>query len=225
MYFWFFEARKNASSAPLSMWLSGGPGVPSTNAALAENGPCKVLEDSKTTELNAWSWNEKSNLLYIDQPLQVGYSYDYLVNGTIDEVKTPFQYKPANFLAGVPETNLTFLTGTFASQQPYNAPNTSVVAASFIYDFMQPWMQEYALELFSTNSNTDLTTGSPNTNLLPTASASGASLMVATTVPTLPRTSCSKTILSPRARPTILLFHFTSTPSDLSTRVSTSIPK
>lgn len=145
MYFWFFEARKNPSSAPLSIWLSGGPGVPSTNAALGENGPCTILEDSKTTRLNAWSWNEKANLLYIDQPLQVGFSYDYLVDGTINEVATPFQYKPANFSVGVPETNLTFLTGTFASQQLYNAPNTSVVAATFIYDFMQPWVQEYDL--------------------------------------------------------------------------------
>lgn len=212
MYFWFFEARKNASSAPLSMWLSGGPGVPSTNAALAENGPCKVLEDSKTTELNAWSWNEKSNLLYIDQPLQVGYSYDYLVNGTIDEVKTPFAYKPANFSTGVPETNLTFLTGTFASQQLYNAPNTSVVAATFIYDFMQPWMQEYDLELVLRIFDADSTAGFPNINLLPTASASGASPMAVITVRTLPPTSSSRTISSPRARPPIRLLHFTLTP-------------
>jgi hypothetical protein len=142
MYFWFFEARKNASSAPLSMFLGGGPGVPSVNSALNENGPCNVLEDSKTTELSPWAWNEKVNMIFVDQPVQVGYSYDTLTNGTIDVVASPFAYKPNNFSTGVPETNLTFLTGTFTSGKASNAPNTSMVAASFLYDFMQPWMQE-----------------------------------------------------------------------------------
>lgn len=144
IYFWFFEARQNAENAPLSIWLQGGPGVPSTQAAVGENGPCIVLEDSKTTKLNPWSWNDRVNMIYIDQPTQVGYSYDKLVNGTLDVVASPFAYKPANFSAtGVPETNLTFLTGSFPSQMPRSTPNTTVAAAPFIYDFMQVWMQEF----------------------------------------------------------------------------------
>lgn len=83
-------------------------------------------------------------MIYIDQPLQVGFSYDRLVNGTLDVVASPFAYKPANFSqTGVPETNLTFLTGTFPSQTFYNTPNTTIAAAPFIYDFMQTWMQEF----------------------------------------------------------------------------------
>lgn len=82
--------------------------------------------------------------MYIDQPLQVGYSFDKLVNGTLDVIASPFAYKPANFSqTGIPETNLTFLTGTFPSQNFYNSPNTTVAAAPFIYDFMQTWMQEF----------------------------------------------------------------------------------
>lgn len=144
IYFWFFQARHDAENAPLSIWLQGGPGVPSSQAAVGENGPCMVLEDSKTTELDPWSWNDKVNMMYIDQPVQVGYSHDSLVNGTLDVVKSPFAYTPANFSQiGMPDTNLTFLTGTFPSQKPYNAPNTTVAAAPFIYDFMQVWMQEF----------------------------------------------------------------------------------
>ncbi|KAF2621155.1 alpha/beta-hydrolase [Macroventuria anomochaeta] len=144
IYFWFFQARHDAENAPLSIWLQGGPGVPSSQAAVGENGPCIVLEDSKTTKLNPWSWNDKVNMVYIDQPLQVGYSYDRLVNGTLDVVSSPFAYKPANFSqTGVPETNLTFLTGTFPSQNFCSTPNTTVAAAPFIYDFMQTWMQEF----------------------------------------------------------------------------------
>ena len=29
MWFWFFEARKNPSTAPLSTWFNGGPGCSS----------------------------------------------------------------------------------------------------------------------------------------------------------------------------------------------------
>jgi hypothetical protein len=143
MYFWFFEARNETKKAPLSIWFAGGPGVPSSKSALGQNGPCIVLEDSKSTELAPWSWNNKVNMLYIDQPVQVGYSYDSIVNGTIDIVSSPFAYKPANFSkTGVPETNLTFLAGTFASQTLANAPNTSMAAAPFIWEFMQSWIQE-----------------------------------------------------------------------------------
>lgn len=144
IYFWFFQARQDANTVPLSIWLQGGPGVPSTQAAVGENGPCIVIEDSKTTTLDPWSWNDKVNMMYIDQPIQVGYSFDRLVNGTLDVVASPFAYKPANFSqTGVPETNLTFLTGTFPSQNFYSTPNTTIAAAPFIYDFMQTWMQEF----------------------------------------------------------------------------------
>ncbi|KAH7082743.1 Alpha/Beta hydrolase protein [Paraphoma chrysanthemicola] len=153
MYFWFFEAREDSKNAPLSIWLQGGPGVPSSSAALNENGPCHVLEDSKTTKLSETSWNQKVNLMYIDQPVQVGYSYDTLVNGTLDIVASPFAYRPANFnQTGVPETNLTFLTGTFASQNLANAPNTSMAAAPFIWQFMQTWMQDAPFFTPKTNS-------------------------------------------------------------------------
>ncbi|KAF2029598.1 alpha/beta-hydrolase [Setomelanomma holmii] len=153
MYFWFFEAREDSENASLSIWLQGGPGVPSASAALNENGPCHVLEDSKTTVLSSTSWNQKVNLMYIDQPLQVGYSYDTLVNGTLDIVASPFAYRPANFnQTGVPETNLTFLTGTFASENLANAPNTSMAAAPFMWHFMQTWLQEFPAYKPKTNS-------------------------------------------------------------------------
>ncbi|PVH90858.1 alpha/beta-hydrolase, partial [Periconia macrospinosa] len=142
-YFWFFEARKDPKNAPLSVWLQGGPGVPSITAVVGENGPCSILPDSKTTELNPWSWNDRVNMLYIDQPVQTGFSYDTLVNGTLDEVKSPYNYTPSNFSTGIPATNLTFLTGTFASMNPAAAPNTTIAASKIMYNVMQAWMQEF----------------------------------------------------------------------------------
>lgn len=73
-FFWFLEARKNPHNAPLAIWLNGGPGGSSLYGALVENGPCFVGNDSNSTYLNPWSWNNEVNMLYIDQPNQVGYS-------------------------------------------------------------------------------------------------------------------------------------------------------
>jgi hypothetical protein len=85
-------------------------------------------------------------MLYIDQPVQVGFSYDSLTNGTIDEIQSPFIVTPQDFdKTGVPETNSTFLTGTFSSQDLGNAPNTTSSAARAAWHFMQTWLQEYAL--------------------------------------------------------------------------------
>jgi len=40
-----------------------------------ENGPCHVNADGKTTELNPFSWNNISNMIYIDQPIGTGFSF------------------------------------------------------------------------------------------------------------------------------------------------------
>lgn len=115
--------------------------MPSISAALGENGPCRINIDSQTTSLNPWSWNERVNMLYIDQPVQVGFSYDVLTNGTINEIKSPFAVTP--FEDEVPETNMTTLAGTFASQDFASAPNTTDMAAVAIWEFMQIWMESF----------------------------------------------------------------------------------
>ena len=142
-FFWFFESREDPENAPLSIWVQGGPGVPSITAALGENGPCDVAEDSRSTQVSPWSWNGKVNMLYIDQPVQVGFSYDTLVNGTINEIDSPFLVDVHDFTeSGVPETNSTYLTGTFSSQDPSGAINTTSKAAAVIWHLMQTWTQE-----------------------------------------------------------------------------------
>lgn len=60
-FFWFFEARTEPHNAPLAIWLNGGPGGSSLMGLLEENGPCFVSEDSKSTYLNEWSWNNNVN--------------------------------------------------------------------------------------------------------------------------------------------------------------------
>jgi len=58
-FFWFFESRKDPETAPLSLWMNGGPGSSSMLGLLREHGPCFVHSDSNSTYLNQWAWNNE----------------------------------------------------------------------------------------------------------------------------------------------------------------------
>ncbi len=222
-FFWFFEARKNPNKAPLSLWLQGGPGAPSTPAVFGETGPCFVARDSKNTVLNPWSWTNEVNMLYLDQPVQTGFSYDTLINGTVDETQLPFVVTPLSAAAPIPPLNSTFLLGTFPSQNPKSTANTTSTAALAAWHFMQIWMQQYEFMAFCSLPATEAHSlaGSPSTNQRTTGSAFGPSHMVDTTAPPLLLSSPSRPArleaeLVPAARS-----HCGSTQSGSSTAAST----
>jgi carboxypeptidase C (cathepsin A) len=93
MWFWFFEARNSSSTAPLAMWLNGGPGCSSMIGLFQENGPCTFNNDSGSTPvLNLYSWNSYANMLYVDQPIGTGFSFGTDdVNSTV--TAAPFVWK------------------------------------------------------------------------------------------------------------------------------------
>lgn len=45
------------------------------NALFRSNGPCQFYDGSDTPSLNPNSFNEYANMIYIDQPIGVGFSY------------------------------------------------------------------------------------------------------------------------------------------------------
>ena len=92
-----------------------------------ENGPCIVNIDSSTVSLNPWSWNNEVNMLYIDQPVQTGFSYDSLLNVTIDQ--TTGSISPLDPTAPIPAQNYTYIVGTVPSQDPTRTANDTQNAA------------------------------------------------------------------------------------------------
>jgi len=73
-FYWYFDPQDGNSSAPLIIWLTGGPGCSSMLAALFENGPYNVDSDGTSLVTAKYGWNANAYLMYVDQPAPTGFS-------------------------------------------------------------------------------------------------------------------------------------------------------
>jgi cathepsin A (carboxypeptidase C) len=78
-YFWAFASRSDPINDPHVLWLNGGPGCSSFTGLLMELGPCNAADPAKKgykgTEWNPWSWNNNATMIFLDQPVGVGFSH------------------------------------------------------------------------------------------------------------------------------------------------------
>ncbi|KAM6566691.1 hypothetical protein CsatA_025819 [Cannabis sativa] len=77
LFYWFFEAINNSQHKPLVLWLNGGPGCSSIGFGAAEEvGPFFPQKGSKPKlKFNPYTWNNAANLLFLESPVGVGFSY------------------------------------------------------------------------------------------------------------------------------------------------------
>lgn len=76
LFYYFTEAENNSHNKPLTLWLNGGPGCSSIGGgAFTELGPFFPTGDGRGLRRNSLSWNRASNLLFVESPAGVGWSY------------------------------------------------------------------------------------------------------------------------------------------------------
>lgn len=81
--------KQQLKNYPTVLWLNGGPGSSSQLGNLQEIGPLQLVRDFDVVmKQNNFTWANKYNLLFIDQPVGTGLSYADTENGYDPFVKS-----------------------------------------------------------------------------------------------------------------------------------------
>ena len=72
LHYWFVESENQSDNTVV--WFNGGPGCSSMDGFLMENGPFEIQSDNTLT-LRPYSWSKLANVLFIESPVGVGFSY------------------------------------------------------------------------------------------------------------------------------------------------------
>ncbi|CAA2968142.1 Serine carboxypeptidase 1 [Olea europaea subsp. europaea] len=80
IYYYSVASERNPTTDPVVLWLNGGPGCSSFDGFVYEHGPfnfgtVKGGGGLPTLHLNPYSWSKVSNIIYLDSPTGVGFSY------------------------------------------------------------------------------------------------------------------------------------------------------
>ena len=78
LFYWLVEsASSDPSKDPLVLWTNGGPGCSGLSGGLfSEFGPFfPNIDGSLSLTPNVWTWTQRANVIFIEQPAGVGFSY------------------------------------------------------------------------------------------------------------------------------------------------------
>lgn len=74
VFYWFVESQNDPKNDPVVLWTNGGPGCSGLLGLGTEHGPF-IIHKNGTLTPNPHSWNKVANILYVEQPAGVGFSY------------------------------------------------------------------------------------------------------------------------------------------------------
>ena len=74
IHYWLVESDSNPESAPIVFWTNGGPGCSGLIGFMTEQGPFRP-DDKGNLDENPYAWNKIANMIFLEQPVGVGFSY------------------------------------------------------------------------------------------------------------------------------------------------------
>lgn len=80
IHYMFLTSQSDPENDPLILWFNGGPGCSSMLAWAQEHGPFLQSDYNLTFHKNDYAWNKEANVIYVEQPAGVGFSYCDNVN-------------------------------------------------------------------------------------------------------------------------------------------------
>jgi len=94
IHYWYVESSRDPENDPVILWTNGGPGCSGLLGFGTEFGPFYFQGDG-TLALNPHTWNSIANIVYMEQPVGVGFSYSN--NPDVDYITGDDRAKMDNF--------------------------------------------------------------------------------------------------------------------------------
>ena len=96
MHYWLVESMNDPVNDPVAFWTNGGPGCSGLLGFLTEQGPFRTDNKDLSLSFNEYSWNTVANMVFIESPCGVGFSYSDNPDG--DDYKNGKKYFHKNLI-------------------------------------------------------------------------------------------------------------------------------
>jgi carboxypeptidase C (cathepsin A) len=126
IHYWLVEAEASPETAPLVFWTNGGPGCSGLIGFMTEQGPFRPDVDGNI-QPNPYAWNKIANMVFLEQPVGVGFSYS---NNKDD-------YKIGDDQAA--QDNLATIIAFFNKYPHFNHTSLYITSESYGGHYMPTW--------------------------------------------------------------------------------------
>jgi len=126
IHYWLVEAEASPETAPLVFWTNGGPGCSGLIGFMTEQGPFRP-DANGNIQPNPYAWNKIANMVFLEQPVGVGFSYS---NNNND-------YKIGDEQAAA--DNLATIIAFFNKYPHFNQTSLFITSESYGGHYMPTW--------------------------------------------------------------------------------------